>query len=208
MSKIKVGKMVAGTRKLLNGVDDPMKAMFALGYQESHIKMSKTRSIFFSEDVMKRSGAELSAMLLYYDHQDHGEPIYLYLHSNGGDLAGLSNIYDVMQMIEAPVKTILMGKCYSAGAVILAAGAKGERFAMPSAKVMIHGVQFGFPIPQDDMKNNASYLKFIEGENDKVIRMLSKHTGQPLEKVREDCKREMFFDAESALEYGLVDQIL
>lgn len=192
----------------MRGVEDPMKAMFALGYQESHIKMSKTRSIFFSEDVAKRSGAELSAMLLYYDYQDHQEPIYLYLHSNGGDIAGLSNIYDVMQMIKAPVKTILMGKCYSAGAVILAAGTKGERFALPSSKVMIHGIQFGFPLPEDDMKDNEGYLNFIEDHNDKIMVMLAKHTGQALDKVREDCKREMWFSAESALEYGLVDHIL
>jgi len=160
------------------------------------------------EDVSDQVAAELSAMLLYYDNEDHEEPIHLYLHSNGGAVSGLSNIYDVMQMVRAPIKTILLGKCYSAGAVLLAAGSKGERYALRSSNVMIHGIQFGFPIPGEDMTNNKSYLEFIEDTNDMIMKMLSKHTGQPLEKLKADCSREVWMDAKAAKEYGIIDHII
>ena len=118
----------------------PLQAPLLRGYADSYVKLSGSRSIFFEEDFTIKSAAELSALLLYYDHLDQEEPITLYLHSNGGDTAGLMNIYDVMQMVKCPIKTVLMGKCYSAGAVILAAGTHGERYALRSSKVMIHGV--------------------------------------------------------------------
>jgi ATP-dependent Clp protease protease subunit len=178
------------------------------GYEDSYVKLSKSRAIFFSEDVSDQSAAELSALLLYYDNQDHEEPIYLYLHSNGGAISGLNNIYDVMQMVHAPIKTILLGKCYSAGAVILAAGTKGERYALKSSNVMIHGVQFVFPIIGEDLINSKNYLEFVEDTNDILMKMLSKHTGQPLEKLKLDCSREMWMNAQTALEYGIIDHIL
>lgn len=178
------------------------------GYEESYVKMSKHRSIFFHEDVSDQAAAELSALMLYYDNANHEEPISLYIHSNGGAVSGLNNIYDVMQMIHAPVKTILIGKCYSAGAVMLAAGSKGERYALKSSNVMIHGIQFSFPGPGDDMTNNQSYLDFMHDSNDMILKMLSKHTGQPLEKLRTDCAREYWMDAKAALEYGIVDHII
>lgn len=187
---------------------DKLVASSIRGYDASYVKMSKNRAIFFSEDVSDQSAAELSALLLYYDNQDHEAPIYLYIHSNGGAISGLNNIYDVMQMIHAPIKTILLGKCYSAGAAILAAGTKGERYALKSSNVMIHGVQFVFPIMGDDLKTSKNYLEFIESVNDSLMKILSKHTGQPLDKVRSDCSREMWMDAKTALEYGIIDHIL
>ena len=179
-----------------------------IGYAESHLKMTKHRSIFFSEDVSEQSAADLSAMLLYYDNEDNEEPIHLYLHSNGGAVSGLNNIYDVMQMISAPVKTILLGKCYSAGAVFLAAGTKGERYALRSSNVMIHGVQFGFPVEGEDLTTSKNYLEFIDDINDLILKMLSKHTGQSLDKIKSDCAREFWMDAKSAKEYGIIDHIL
>lgn len=187
---------------------DQLLAPLVRGYADSYIKMSKNRSIFFSEDVGDKAAAELSALMLYYDNEDHEAPIHLYLHSNGGAISGLNNIYDVMQMVHAPIKTILLGKCYSAGAVILAAGSKGERYALRSSNVMIHGVQFAFPIAGGDMANNESYLDFIEDTNDLIMKMLSKHTGQPLEKLKADCAREYWMDAKAALAYGIIDHII
>lgn len=187
---------------------EPYRIPLVLGYAESHIKMSKNRAIFFAEDVSDKVAAQLSALLLYYDNADHEEPIHLYIHSNGGAVSGLSNIYDVMQMIHAPVKTILLGKCYSAGAVLLAAGSKGERYALRSSNVMIHGIQFAFPIAGDDISNNKSYLAFIEETNDLLMKILAKHTGQPLDKIKSDCAREYWMDAKAAKEYGIIDHIL
>lgn len=186
----------------------PFIAPLVRGYAESHVKMSKNRAIFFSENVSDKVAAELSALMLYYDNADHEAPIHLYIHSNGGAISGLNNIYDVMQMIHAPIKTILLGKCYSAGAVMLAAGSKGERYALRSSNVMIHGAQFTFPQPGEDLSTSKNYLEFIEDVNDLLMKILSKHTGQPLEKIKADCAREYWMDAKAAKEYGIIDHII
>lgn len=177
-------------------------------YADSQIKLSQSRSIFFSENVSKKAGAELSALLLYYDNLDHDEPINLYIHSNGGDAFGLANIYDVMQMVKAPIKTILLGKCYSAGAVMLAAGTKGERYALRSSKIMIHGIQFVFPIPGHDIITSKNYLDFIKSNNDNIMKILAKHTGHSLEKIKQDTMQDNWMTAEDGLLYGLIDNII
>ena len=178
------------------------------GYADTYVKLAKNRILFVSEDVGDTMAAQLSAMLLYFDNEDHDAPIEMYIHSNGGAVTGLSNIYDVMQMISAPVKTICVGKCYSAGAVLLAAGTKGERYAFKNSSIMIHGIQFGFPIPGHDMTSSQSYYDFVSTNNDNIMKMLAHHTGQPLEKLKKDCKEDVWMDAKQALEYGLIDQII
>ena len=132
----------------------------------------------------------------------------MYLHSNGGAVTALSNIYDVMQMIEAPIKTICVGKCYSAAAVLLAAGTKGERYAFKNSNFMIHGIQFGFPIPGHDTTASKDYFNFIDDNNDNLMKILAHHTGHSLEKVKEDCREDMWMDAKQALDYNLIDHIL
>src|SRR5690606_32385277 len=107
---------------------DQMHEPFLMGYAETYVKLAKNRILFVTEGIDDTVAAQLSAMLLYLDNEDHEAPIEMYIHSNGGAATGLANIYDVMQMIEAPVKTICLGKCYSAGAVLLAAGSKGMRY--------------------------------------------------------------------------------
>lgn len=179
-----------------------------LGYGESYVKMTKSRSLFISENVSDRLGAELSAMLLYYDNQDHESDINIYIHTDGGATTGMANIYDVMQMVHAPIKTILLGKAYSAGAWILAGGTKGKRYALHSSKVMIHGTQFTFPIPGFDFTNSKNYLEFVNEENDSMLKVLAKHTGQTFEKVKADCQTERWMDAKAAKEYGIIDHIL
>lgn len=178
------------------------------GYADTYVKLAKNRILFVSEDVSDTMAAQLSAMLLYFDNEDHDAPIEMYIHSNGGAVTGLSNIYDVMQMISAPIKTICIGKCYSAGAVLLASGTKGERYAFKNASIMIHGIQFGFPIPGHDMTSSQSYYDFVSTNNDNIMKMLAHHTGQPLEKLKKDCKEDVWMDAKQALEYGLIDQII
>lgn len=178
------------------------------GYSETYIKLSKERIVFLNEDVTKQSASELSALLLYYDNENSEEEISLYINSNGGDAAGLANIYDVMQMIKSPVKTICIGKCYSAAAVILAAGSPGERYAFKHSKIMIHGIQAGFPIPGHDMTNSKNYYEFLKDNNDNIMKILAKHTKYTLEKVKEDCMRDVWLDAKQALEYGLIDEVL
>jgi ATP-dependent Clp protease, protease subunit len=188
--------------------NEPMKQPIIMGYADSYVKMSKSRAIFLAEDITKQVGAELSALLLYYDNLSHEDPIHLYIHTNGGDVSGLSNIIDMMGMVKAPIKTLLLGKCYSAGAVILAAGTKGERRALKSSQVMIHGIQFGFPILGTDTASNKNYFEFVKDNNDNLMKILAKHTGQPLAKLKEDCVREMWLSASEAKSYGLLDHIV
>lgn len=178
------------------------------GYSETYIKLSRERQIFFSEDVCKENAAQLAALLLYYDNLDHDKEITLYIHSNGGDASGLVNIYDVMQMISAPVKTVCIGKCYSAGAVMLASGTKGLRYAFKSSKIMIHGVQFGFPLPGQDIITSKNYYQFLKENNDIIMKILANHTGNSLEKLKDDCREDVWLDAKQALEYGIIDHII
>jgi ATP-dependent Clp protease protease subunit len=187
---------------------EPMRAPLLMGYSDSYLRMTKDRALFLSENITDRVGAELSALMLYYDTQDPDTEINLYIHTNGGATTGVANIYDVMQMIHAPIKTILLGKCYSAGAWILATGTKGLRFALRSAKVMIHGTQFVFPIPGHDFTNSKNYLEFVNMENDAMLKVLAKHTGQTFEKVKADCQTERWMDAKEALAYGIIDHII
>lgn len=187
---------------------EPLRAPLVMGYSDTYIKMTKDRVIFLSEGVTDRVGIELSALLLYYDNLDHDTPISLYIHTDGGANTGLANIYDVMQMVNAPIKTILLGKCYSAGAWILAAGSKGMRYGLRSSKVMIHGSQFVFPIPGHDFTNSKNYYEFVNAENDAMLKVMAKHTGQTFEKVKKDCQTEHWMNAEEALQYGIIDHII
>lgn len=181
-----------------------------LKYYENLIRLSKERIIFLAEDFTKEVSSSLSAMLLYYNNQDPEEIITIYIHSDGGDIAALTNIYDVIQMISAPVRTVCIGKCYSAGAILLAAGTKGERYIMPHAEVMLHKIQCGFPLINKTQIDHESYMSFLKTVNDRIMRMISKHTGQPLKKIKEDFlgSRELFLDAKQTIAYGLADKIL
>lgn len=178
-------------------------------YQSVYIALSSTRNVFLNEVFTKETSATLTALLLYYDNQSHTEDISIYINSVGGDASALTNIYDVIQMIEAPVQTICLSKAYSAGAFLLAAGTKGKRFIMPHAQVMIHGVQCVFPIIGEDHPTNSKhYYDFLVSSNDMVMKMLSKHTGQSLDKVKQDCSKDLFMNAKEALQYGIVDGII
>ena len=176
-------------------------------YESSYIYLSKNRLIFLKEVITKEVASALSALLLYYDNES-SDDIYLYIHSNGGESAALVNIYDVMHMIKAPVHTICLGKAYSAAAVLLAAGAKGKRYAYKNSKIMVHGVQFVFPIPGEDQVNSKNYFEYVKTNNNNIMKMLAVDTGHTLEKVAEDCKRDLFLDPKQALEYGIIDYII
>jgi len=187
---------------------DHLRGPLLMGYADTYVKLAKHRIIFISEGFNDTMAAQTSAMLLYFDNEDHETPIEIYIHSNGGAVTGLLNIYDVMQMIRAPIKTVCIGKSFSAGAVILAAGTKGERYALKNSRVMIHGIQVAFPIPGHDMTNSKNYYEYLMSENDKLMKILAYHTGHSLDKVKEDCKQDVWMDAKQVLEYGIIDHII
>ena len=177
-------------------------------YTESYVHLADSRSCFVSEIFTKKLASELTAFLMYYDNLDNTEDITIYIHSPGGDASGLAQIYDVIQMIKSPVKTVCLGKAYSAGAVLLAAGTKGKRFIMKNAHVMIHGIQCAFPISGTDLTNSKNYYSFLKENNDGIMKILADHTGHTLEKVKQDCTQDVWLDAKQALAYGLVDHII
>lgn len=176
-------------------------------YSECYANLAKNRIIFLSEIVSKDVASTLSALLFYYDNESHDD-ISIYINTNGGDSDALSNIYDVMQMIKSPIRTICIGKAYSAGAFILAAGAKGKRFITKNADVMIHGVQFEFPGPYTDQCGSKIYFDMVRASNKKVLETLAKHTGKTYKEIEEDCKKDLFLDAKQAKAYGIVDTII
>lgn len=180
-------------------------------YWETYVKLTKERAIFLAEDFTKESASAIAALLLHYDNEDQDKDITIYIHSNGGDVSALNCIYDVMHMISAPIKTVCIGKSYSCGAALLAAGTKGKRYIMPHAEVMIHKIQVGFPLMNKTQVDHQSYLNFLKIMNDNLMKIISKHTGQSFEKIRDDffsSSRNLFLDAEGAVAYGLVDHIL
>ncbi len=179
-----------------------------LTYMRSLVKLAKDRNIFLAEGVSQHTAEVISALLIYYDSQNSEEDINLYIKTDGGDVSALLHIYDIMNMVSAPIKTINIGKCYSAGSVLLAAGAPGKRYSLPHGEVMMHGIQLSFPVQSKDVIDNQEYFKYSKYQNSKLIAILAKHTGQPIEKIMEDSKRDLYLDAQASLDYGFIDQIL
>ena len=177
-------------------------------YPESYSSLSKDRIIFLTEEITIETASVFSALLLYYDYEDENEDITIYINTNGGDGSALSNIYDIMQLINPPIKTICIGKAYSAGAFLLAAGTKGKRFITKNSSVMIHGMQCEFPIQNEDQRNSKIYYEFLTSFNKNILQMLAKHTGKTYKQIHEDCKKDKFFNAKEAVEYGICDGII
>lgn len=178
-------------------------------YGKNFIELSAARVIFLNEPFTQEVASALSSLLIYYDISDPTKSIDLYINSIGGEESALVNIYDTIKMISAPVRTICIGKAYSAGAFLLAAGTKGHRHIFPHAKVMIHGIQCSFPIHgEGDPTNSQNYFNFLKGRNDIVLKLLAADTGQSLEKLKQDCQRDVYLTAEQAIEYGIVDSII
>lgn len=176
-------------------------------YESSYIWMAKARQIFLKENITKDIASDMTALLFYYDSIS-SSPITVYIHCRGGDADGLMQIYDVMQMMQSPIRTVCIGRAYSAGAVLLAAGDNGMRYAMKSSKVMIHGIRGYFPMPGDDQVASKNYYDFLKSHNDSIMKILAMHTGKTLKEVKEDCLRDMYMSAGQAMKYGIVDHIV
>jgi len=145
------------------------------------------------------------AQLLFLESEDPSKDIYLYINSPGGIITSGLAIYDTMQYIKAPVVTTCIGQAASMGAVLLAGGEKGKRFALPHSRILIHQPLGGAQGQASDIDIQA---KEILRMRESINTILVRHTGQPLEKVAKDTERDYFMDAQQAIEYGIVDQIL
>jgi ATP-dependent Clp protease protease subunit len=168
-------------------------------------RLLKDRIIFLGTPIDAQVANTIVAQLLFLDAQNPNQEIRLYINSPGGEVdAGLA-IYDTMQFVRAPVSTIVIGMAASMAAVILAAGEKGRRYALPHSKVMIHQPWGGARGAASDIAIQAQeILKAKKLLNE----ILAQHTGQPLEKVERDTDRDYYLSAQEALEYGLIDQVV
>ena len=174
-------------------------------YMDIYSLLLKERIIFLGTQIDDQIANVVVAQLLYLAREDPEKDISLYIHSPGGVVTAGLAIYDTMQLIQPDVSTICVGSAYSMGTVLLCAGAKGKRFALPNATIHMHQGRAGTQGQITDIKIAA---KEFERLDEVVANILAKHTGQPLEKIRQDTDRDIYFNAEQAVEYGLIDGIL
>lgn len=168
-------------------------------------RLLKDRIILLGFPIDDHVANLVVAQLLFLESEDPDKDIYMYINSPGGVVTAGLAIYDTMQYIKPDVCTICMGQAASMGAFLLAAGAKGKRYALPSSRIMIHQPLGGFQGQATDIEIHArEILRLKKYLNEK----LAEHTGQPLEKVEQDTERDYFMSAQEAVEYGLIDKVI
>ena len=168
-------------------------------------RLLKERVIFIVGPVEDHMANLIVAQLLFLESENPEKEIYLYINSPGGSVTAGMSIYDTMQFIKPDVSTMCIGQAASMGAVLLAAGAKGKRFALPNSRVMVHQPMGGFQGQASDIDIHA---REILGIRQRLNEILAEHTGQSLDKVQEDTDRDYFLNADAALEYGLIDKVV
>ena len=174
-------------------------------------RLLKDRIIFvggYEGEIATDSANLLIAQMLYLDSEDNDKDINLYINSPGGMVTAGLAVYDTMQYIKSPITTICIGMAMSFGAVLLAAGSKGRRYALPEARVMIHQPLImggGISGQATDIEIEAKEMALTK----KILNeILAKHSGQSVEKVTKDCERNFYLSAQEAKEYGLVDEVI
>jgi ATP-dependent Clp protease protease subunit len=167
-------------------------------------RLLKERIIFIGDAIEDTMANLIIAQLLFLESEDPERDIYLYINSPGGVVTAGLAIYDTMQYLKAPVSTICVGQAASMGAVLLAAGARGKRYALPNSRIMIHQGSGGFRGNTPDV---MIQVKELETLVDKLLKIIAHHSGQELEKVKRDVDRDRFMSAEEAKAYGLIDDI-
>lgn len=168
-------------------------------------RLLKDRIVVLGSDVNDVSANAIVAQLLFLQAQDPEKDIYFYINSPGGSVSAGLAIYDTMNYIKPDVQTIVMGMAASMGAFLLSAGAKGKRFALPNAEIMIHQPLGGAQGQATDIEISA---KHILKTRERLNKILAKNTGQTLEQIEKDTERDNFMDADVAKEYGLVDHVM
>ena len=168
-------------------------------------RLLNDRIIFLGEEINSVSANLVVAQLLHLESQDAEKDISLYINSPGGEVYSGLAILDTMNFIKPQVSTICVGMAASMAAVLLSAGAKGKRLALPNSEIMIHQPLGGMQGQATDIKIHAEHMVYIR---DKMNRMLSEYTGQPLEKLQMDTERDNYMSALEAKEYGLIDEVI
>lgn len=168
-------------------------------------RLLKDRIIFLGEEVNDVTASLVVAQMLFLESEDPGKDINLYINSPGGSITSGMAIYDTMQYLKCDVSTICVGMAASMGAFLLAAGAKGKRFALPNSEIMIHQPLGGTQGQATDIQIHAE--RIVRMKN-KLNQILAERTGQNLEKVKADTERDNFMSADEAQNYGIVDKVI
>ena len=168
-------------------------------------RLLNDRIIFLADEVNDTTASLVVAQMLYLEAQDPDKDVYFYINSPGGSISAGMAIYDTMNYIKCDVSTICIGMAASMGAFLLSSGAKGKRFALPNAEVMIHQPLGGMQGQASDIKIHADHILRIR---EKLNRILSEQTGKPLETIQKDTERDNFMTAAEAQEYGLIDKVI
>ncbi len=168
-------------------------------------RLLKERVIFLVGPVEDHMANLVVAQLLFLESENPDKDIHVYINSPGGSVTAGLSIYDTMQFIRPDVSTMCIGQAASMGALLLAGGAKEKRFCLPNSRMMIHQPMGGFQGQASDIEIHANEILLIR---ERLNKILSHHTGQPLEKIAEDTERDNFMGADAAAEYGLIDKVL
>jgi len=165
----------------------------------------ENRVVFLIGEINQASAARVMMQMLYLENIKRGSEINFYINSPGGAVDDTLAIYDTMRFISSPVSTYCLGRAYSGGSILLAAGQKGKRYVLPHAKVMIHQPWGGVTGQAEDIRIQAEQIIKMKAELNKI---LSKHTGKDAEQIHRDSERDRFFSASEAVAYGLADEVL
>ena len=168
-------------------------------------RLLNDRIIMLSDEINDTTASLVVAQLLYLEGQDPDKDIHLYINSPGGSISAGMAIYDTMQYIKCDVSTICVGLAASMGSFLLAAGAKGKRFALPNSEIMIHQPLGGAKGQASDIKIQADHILFVRN---RMNHLLSELTGQPLDIIERDTDRDNWMTADDAVRYGIVDKVV
>jgi ATP-dependent Clp protease protease subunit len=181
------------------------KSQYGERAYDIYSRLLKERIIFLGGPIDDNVANTVIAQLLFLEHQDPKKDIMIYINSPGGSVTATMAIYDAMQYIKPDISTCCMGTAASGAAVILAAGEKGKRMALPNSEVMIHQVMGEAGGQASDIEISAKHILKIK---QKLNKILAKHTGQKVEKIEKDSDRDYYMAADEAKDYGLIDDII
>lgn len=168
-------------------------------------RLLKDRIIFVGAPIDDVFANVVIAQLLFLEAEDPEKDIHLYINSPGGSVTAGLGIYDTMQYVKSPINTICLGQAASMGALLLTAGTKGKRFALPNARVMIHQPMGGFQGQATEIDIHAREILKIR---ERLNQIMAQHSGQPLDKIAVDTERDYFMSGEEAKTYGLIDEVI
>lgn len=168
-------------------------------------RLLNDRIVFLSDEINDQTASLVVAQLLFLEAQDPDKDIDLYINSPGGSITSGMAIYDTMNFIKCDVSTICIGMAASMGAFLLSSGAKGKRFSLPNAEIMIHQPSAG---TQGQVTDMAIHLKRLETIKQRINQIMASNTGKPVEVVTADCERDNFMSADEAVAYGLIDKVI